>query len=92
MGDMQPGDETSGLVKWTWERKHRKDKAGELTAETLEGKQVTATWQDLEGHIHHAEGEVVRTGAGELAIESRAGRVRRQTPVTRNANVDVISR
>ena len=43
MGEMQPGDEDSGLVERRWERKHRGDKAGVLTEETLEGKRVTAT-------------------------------------------------
>jgi hypothetical protein len=90
MGDVKPQDATSGLVARSWERKHRKDKAGVLTEETLEGKTVTATWQDRQGHVQRAEGKVVRTGEGHLAIESKTDGVQR--PVTRDANVDVIGR
>lgn len=92
MGEVKPQDQDSGLVARSWERRHRKDKAGVLTEQTLEGEQVKATWQDRQGHVQQAEGTVVRTADGELAIESRASRVRRQTPVTRDANVDVIPR
>ena len=80
MGEIKPGDEKSGLVARSWERQHRKDKAGVLTEETLEGKQVTATWQDRHGHVQQAEGEVIRTGRGHLAIKSKAGGVPRRYP------------
>lgn len=92
MGEVKPQDAESGLVERRWERKHRKDKTGLLTEETLEGKPVAATWQDRQGHVRHAEGTVVRTDAGELAIESGSGRLRRQAVVTRDANVTVKGR
>lgn len=92
MGEVKPQDEASGLVERSWVRQHPKDKAGVLTQQTLEGQPVEATWQDRQGHVQHAAGTVVRTDAGELAIESWADGERRQTPVTRDANVNVIRR
>jgi hypothetical protein len=92
MGEVKPRDETSGLVARSWERKHCKDKVGVLTERTLEGQPVEATWQDRHGQVQHAAGTVVRTDAGELAIECWAKGVRQQTPITRDANVDVRGR
>lgn len=86
MGETKPGDETSGLVEREWVRLSKR--GGELTKRTLEGERVKATWQDRHGHMQHAEGTVIRTDAGELAIESRADGVRHG--VTRDANVDVL--
>jgi hypothetical protein len=92
MGEVKPQDETSGLVARSWVRRHPKDKAGVLTQRTLEGQPVEATWQDRQGHVQRVAGTVVRTDAGELAIESWADGERRQTPVIRDANVDVMQR
>jgi hypothetical protein len=92
MGEMQPGDEDSGLVKRRWERKQRGEKAGVLTEETLEGEQVEATFLDRLGHLRRAAGTVRRDDAGKLVVESWAEGVQKQTPVGREANVDVTGR
>lgn len=90
MGDMKLRDETSGLVERTWTR--RGPRQGELIERTLEGEPVEATWMDRQGRVQQAEGTVVRDDTGELAIESWADGVRSRTPVTRDANVDVVPR
>jgi hypothetical protein len=90
MGEMKPQDETSGLVEREWVRRGKQ--GGELTERTLEGQEVDATWQDRQGHVRRASGKVIRNDGGELAIESWADGERRQTPVTRDANVDVMPR
>jgi hypothetical protein len=88
MGEVKPQDHGSGLVERRWERKNRR--AGVLTERTLEGERVKAAWLDRQGHVQRVAGTVVRNADGELAIESLADGIRSQTPVTRDANVDVI--
>ena len=56
------------------------------------GEQVEATFLDRHGHVQHAAGTVRRNDSGELIVESWAEGVRRQTFVTRDANVNVLSR
>jgi hypothetical protein len=85
--EVQPQDENSGLVERKWARKDRK--AGVFTERTLEGDEVKAAWLDQQGHVQRAAGKVVRTAAGELAVESWAGGVRQEATVSRDANVDV---
>jgi uncharacterized protein YycO len=89
-GEVQPQDKDSGLVERSWVRTHRK--GGQLTERTREGQEVEATFQNRHGHVQHAAGTVRRSDAGELVVESWADGVRTQTPVTRDANVDVIGR
>ena len=89
-GEVKPQDERSGLVEREWVR--RSERHGELTERTLEGREVDATWLDRQGHVRRASGTVVRSDTGELAIESWADGIRSQTPVTRDANVDVLPR
>ncbi len=94
MADVQPQDKDSGLV-WrevVRERTPRGLGRGVLTEETLEGKQVEATFLDKLGRVQHAAGTVRRNDAGELVVESWADGARSQTPVTRDANVEVIRR
>ena len=86
-GDVQPQDENSGLVERKWARKDRKP--GVYTERTLEGDEVRAAWLDQQGHVQRTAGKVVRTSTGELAVESWADGVRQETPVSRDANVDV---
>jgi hypothetical protein len=85
--EVQPQDENSGLVERKWARKDRKP--GVYTERTLEGEQVKAAWLDQQGHVQRAAGTVVRTAAGELAVEGWADGVRQETAVSRDANVDV---
>jgi hypothetical protein len=92
MGEMKPWDEKSGLVERSWERKQHGEKAGVLTEETLEGEQVEATFLDRDGHLRREAGLVRRNDVGVLVVESWAEGVQKQTPVTRHANVDVLSR
>lgn len=89
-GQLEPQDGASGLVERRWERKS--SWAGALTERTLEGEHVEATFVDRHGHVQHAAGIVRRNHAGELVVESWAENVRKQTPVTRDANVDVRAR
>ena len=81
---MKPQDKDSGLVERSWVRELG------LTERTLEGKKVKATFLDPEGRLRHAAGKVSRNAVGELVVESWADGVRQQTPVTRDANVDVM--
>jgi hypothetical protein len=85
--EVQPQDKDSGLVERKWVRENRK--AGVYTERTMEGEQVKAAWLDQQGHVQRAAGKVVRTDAGELAVESWADGVRQETAVSRDANVDV---
>jgi hypothetical protein len=64
------------------------DKGSGLVERTLEGDHVEATYPDRHGHRRHAAGTVRCDDAGELVADG----VRSQTPVTRDANVDVIGR
>lgn len=87
---IRPQDRDSGLVERSWVRRSRR--RGELTEEPLIGEQVEATFLDRAGHLQHASGTVRRNDAGGLVLESWAEGVRRQTFVTRDANVNVLSR
>ena len=92
MAEVQPQDKDSGLV-WrevVRRRTPRGLRRGVLTEETLEGKQVEATFLDRLGRPQHAAGIVRRNDAGELVVESRADGIRTETFVTRDANVEVI--
>ncbi len=86
-GDAQPQDEASGLVEREWVRLTRR--RGKLTERTREGQTVEATFLDPHGGLHHAAGTVRRNDAGELIVESWADGIRRQSPVPRDASVDV---
>ena len=85
--EVKPEDEKSGLVERSWQRKNRR--GGVLTERTLEGEEVKAAWLDGQGHIQRAAGKVMRNESGELVVESWAKGVRQETPVSRDANVDV---
>jgi hypothetical protein len=89
-GEVRPQDKDSGLVEREWERVSRK--AGVPTERTLEGEDVKAAWLDRQGEVRRAAGKVIRNDAGELVIESWADSIRRESAVTRDANVDVIGR
>ena len=89
-GEVQPQDQDSGLVEREWKRVGRR--AGVLTERTLEGKDVKAAWLDGQGQVQRAAGKVIRNEAGQLAIETWADGIRRETTVTRDANVDRIGR
>jgi hypothetical protein len=94
MADVQPQDKDSGLV-WREVVRQRTPRGlgrGVLTEETLEGKQVEARFINDQGHFQRVVGTVRRNDADELVVESRADGARRQTFVTRDANVDVLSR
>jgi hypothetical protein len=94
MGEVKEQDKDSGLV-WREVVRQRTPRGlgrGVLTEETLEGKQVKAAFLDRLGHVQHAAGIVRRNDAGELVVESCADGVPSQTFVTRDANVDVLSR
>ncbi|SRR5579883_2326185 len=88
--DVQPQDRDSGLVERSWVRRSRW--GGELTEKPLIGEQVEATFLDGDGQLKHAAGIVRRGEDGVLSVESWADGVRRRTPVTRDANVSVLSR
>ncbi len=88
--DVQPQDRDSGLVARSWVR--RSARRGELTEKALIGEQVEAAFLDGHGHLQHAAGTVRRNDSGELVVESWADGVRRETFVTRDANVNVLSR
>jgi hypothetical protein len=85
--EVKPQDEKSGLVERKWQRNNRR--AGVLTERTLEGENVKAAWLNQQGHLQRAAGKVIRSESGELVVESRADGVRQETPVGRDANVDV---
>ena len=89
-GEVRPHDKDSGLVERSWARTSRK--GGTLTERTLEGETVTARFIGPHGGVERAEGKVVRTESGELAVESWADGIRRQTAVPRDASVDRTSR
>jgi hypothetical protein len=89
-GEVQPQDQDSGLVQRKWQRVGRR--AGVLTERTLEGETVKAAWLDGQGQVRRAAGKVIRNEAGQLAIETWADGIRRETTVTRDANVDRIGR
>jgi hypothetical protein len=59
---------------------------------TLEGEEVTATFTDRHGGLHRVAGKVIRNASGDLVVESVADGVRQETPVPRDANVDVMPR
>lgn len=88
--DVQPQDRDSGPVERSWVR--RSGQRGELTEKTQIGEQVEATFLDRDGNVQHAAGIVRRREDGVLAVESWADGVRSRTPVTRDANVNVLSR
>jgi hypothetical protein len=90
MGRVREQDKDSGLVERSWVRLSKRH--GKLTEHTLEGQPVEAAFLDGEGHPRHVTGPVRRDDAGVLVVESWADCIRRQTPVTRDANVTVISR
>lgn len=98
MGDVQPQDEDSGLVRSEWVKRVRPDgkrlrkPAGDLRRWTLEGEQVEATWLDRHGGPHRVAGTVNRNAASELVVVSEADGMRQETPVPRDANVDVLPR
>jgi hypothetical protein len=97
MEDTQQHDHDSGLVERTWTRTVGKDgkpgRNGVMTEQALTGKEVTASWIDPNaGGVRHAAGTVRRNDAGRLVIESWAEGVRRETEVTRDANVDIVGR
>jgi len=85
--EVKPEDEKSGLVERKWQRKNRR--AGVLTERTLEGEEVKAAWLDRQGHLQRVAGKVMRSESGELVVESWADGVRQETPVSRDADVDV---
>jgi hypothetical protein len=90
-GEVQEQDKDSGLANW--ECVCRTKRRGGLTGRTLEGEQVEATFLDRDGHMQHAAGTVRRSDASELVVvESLSGRGRKETAVTRDANVTVRSR
>ena len=90
-GEVQPQDNDSGLVERSWTRRSRR--RGEFTERTLEGEHVEAAFLDRHGHLQHAAGTVRRSDAGELVVvESLRGGGRKETAVSRNANVERISR
>ena len=90
-GEMQPQDTDSGLVERSWVRRGKR--RGELTERTLEGEHVEAAFLDRRGHLQHASGTVRRSDAGELVVvESLTGGGRKETAVTRDANVERIRR
>lgn len=90
-GEVQPQDKDSGLVERSWVR--RSKRRGELTERTLEGEPVKVEFMDPQGHVQHASGIVQRSEAGELVVvESLAGGGRKETAVTRDANVERLSR
>jgi hypothetical protein len=94
-GEVQPQDKDSGLVVRTWTRREHQKKRrnqGDVTEQTLEGEDVQAAWMDAQGQVRRAAGKVIRNAAGELVIESWADGIRRESAVTRDANVDVIGR
>lgn len=88
--DVQPQDRESGLVERSWVRRSRR--RGELTEKPLIGERVEAIFLDRDGQVQHAAGIVRRDEDGVLAVESWADGIRRRTPVTRDANVNVLSR
>lgn len=98
MGDVQPQDEGSGLVKAEWvprvrpDGKRRRASPGDLRRWTLEGEQVEATWLDRHGGPHRVAGTVSRNAARELVVVCEADGMRQETPVPRDANVDVLPR
>ena len=85
--EVQPQDENSALVERSWQRKNRR--RGALTERTLEGEEVKAAWLDRQGHLQRVAGKVMRSESGELVVESWVDSVRQETPVGRDANVDV---
>jgi hypothetical protein len=89
-GEVQPQDKESGLVEREWQRVG--SRSGVLTERTLEGEGVKAAWLDGHGQVRRAAGTVIRNEAGELVIENWADGIRRETAVSRDANVDVIGR
>jgi hypothetical protein len=88
--NVQPQDRDSGLVARSWVS--RSGRRGELTEKPLVGEHVEAAFLNRHGHLQHAAGTVRRDDSGELVVESWADGVRRETFVTRDANVDVLSR
>ncbi|APW58616.1 hypothetical protein [Paludisphaera borealis] len=82
---VQPQDKDSGLVRREWVRKS--GKGGEMTERTLVGERVKAAWMDQEGQIQHAAGKVIRNESGELAVESQADGIRKETTVPRDSMV-----
>jgi hypothetical protein len=94
MADVQPQDKDSGLV-WREVVRQRTPRGlgrGVLTEKTMEGEQVEAKFFDKCGHVQHVIGEVLRNASGELVVESWAEGIRKETFVTRDANVDVLNR
>jgi hypothetical protein len=85
--EVKPQDQDSALVERSWQRKNRR--RGVLTERTLEGEEVKAAWLDRRGHLQRAAGKVVRNADGELVVESWVDRVRQESAVPRDANVDV---
>ena len=84
------GDKDSGLVERSWVRTHRK--GGRLTERPMLGHEVEARFLDRHGRLQHATGTVRRNEAGELVVESWTDNVRSETPVPRDASVDVKGR
>lgn len=89
-GEVKPQDRDSGLVERSWVRTSRR--GGKTRERTLEGEEVAARFLDRHGQLQRAAGKVTRNDAGELVIESWADGERQETPVTREANVDVKGR
>lgn len=89
-GEVKPQDRDSGLVKRSWVRTKRR--GGKTTERTLEGEEVTARFLDRHGQLQRVEGKVIRNAAGELVVESWADGVRKETAVSRDANVDAKNR
>ena len=88
--EVQPQDQDSGLVARIWQRRNRR--AGVLTERTLEGKEVSAAWLDRQGQFQRVAGKVMRSESGELVVENWVDSVRQETPVGRDANVDITRR
>jgi len=89
-GEVKPQDRDSGLVERSWVRTSRR--GGRVTECTLEGEEVSSRFIDRHGQLLKAEGRVIRNAEGELVIESWADGVRRETAVSRDANVEVKGR
>jgi hypothetical protein len=87
--ELQPQDQSSGLVERSWQRKNR---GGVSTERTMEGQHVKAAWLDETGQVQRAAGQVVRNEDGQLVLESFADGVRSESAVPRDANVDLTRR
>jgi hypothetical protein len=83
-GATMPQDEHSALVEREWTRIVG-ERRGTLTERPMIGQEVTATFLDPHGGLHHVSGTVRRNEAGELVINSANGS---ETAIPRDANVD----